>query len=488
MATTLTTGCGEEDLNEAVAPVVQAVGKPAPKAKAPAGRSAARASAGDLRPRAPLGVNTGIGLVHDMLLKQYDMNTWTTDADQDVERLSSLGARWYRAHNAAYPGFDQRTLEADTRAFAHHDHLVRSAQESGIDVLIVLGRTNGMASCGKYAEKLPSTMVPKGADEQRYTDYVTSVVERYDGDGVGDMAGLKRPVRWFQVGNEHDLHSADCERAGKSYATPEQVLELYRISHGAMKQANPDAGLVLSVAFGQKVERANNWVGRLYAADGGAILDYVDVVNLHDYGFDTGVQLERIRAMDSLANGSKPIWITETSVPGDPEVYRGWDQTRQARTAVELIMQALTQPRVERMFWHTLHDGPNMGRDPFSSNGLFQCERWTQGRGRAHECVGGWSPKPVARAFRLLSDALEGWESVSELPGRKGWRITRSDRGDAVVLLPGQGSYDASNILGAGSVKVWDLVEHPSATSYEPGSMPSRSIPLGDDPVLASAD
>jgi len=36
----------------------------------------------------------------------------------------------------------------------------------------------------------------------QYYDYVQHVVERYDGDGIDDMPGLKRPVIYFELGNE----------------------------------------------------------------------------------------------------------------------------------------------------------------------------------------------------------------------------------------------------------------------------------------------
>ncbi len=37
---------------------------------------------------------------------------------------------------------------------------------------------------------------------EQYYDYLYHVVERYDGDGINDMPGLKRPVIYFELGNE----------------------------------------------------------------------------------------------------------------------------------------------------------------------------------------------------------------------------------------------------------------------------------------------
>jgi hypothetical protein len=433
-------------------------------------------------PENPLGINTGVGLLHKKAMENFDMSQWPARAQSDMELLAGIGTRWYRAHNAAYPGFDQYTIERDTYNLAHHDLVIRMAQEAQTDVMIVLGRTRGVAECRAYKEELPATLVPTGAEKAKFEAYVKRIVERYDGDGVDDMPGLIRPVRWYQIGNEHDLHNASCEQEGVEYATPQQVLDLHRIAHAALKEADENARVVLSIAYGYEMEQATGWGKSLMTLNNREILKYLDAVDLHEYSFRFDRQKERIESMKALSGGL-PVWMTETSVPGDDSVIKGWNESRQARDGALMIMQAL-ELGVQRLFWHTLKDGPNQGKNPFSSNGMYRCDSWSRPAGPAPMECGSWSVKPVGRMYRILSQALDGYQSATPLSGEKGWRIKRVGRPDALVLRPGSGSFNAGQELGSTALYVWDLVE----TGGDDPVQSSGVVTLGEDPLLVSAD
>ena len=86
--------------------------------------------------------------------------------------------------------------------------------------------------------------------------------------------------------------------------------------------------------------------------------------------------------------------------------------------------------------------------------------------------------------YRLLSEALDGYQSTEALPGGKGWRIKRSGRSDALVLQPGSGSYNAGKTLGASTLYVWDLAEE----SGDEPTQSSGSVTLGNDPLLVTSE
>ncbi len=379
----------------------------------------------------PLGVTAGVGAVPQRMLEQMTAREWQERLAGDVADLDAVGARWYRQHSSLHPGFDQRTLEATSHTWADHDTLVQGVQGTGAELLIVIGRTNGIASCRQMPRLLPRTYLPAAGDEERaYREYVAAVVERYDGDGVDDMPGLQRPVRWFQLGNENDLHYRSCQERGRDYASPEDYLLLAGITRQAMAAASEDARLVAGMTYGHVTEPETGWTETLVGLDDGAILDHVDAVSLHDYSRDPAVQRAQIDDLASLIDHRVPIWITETSVPGDPEAAPGWDPERQARAMVELVLGALSTGDVERVFWHSLQDGPPVHDSRqwrnFGTNSLLACAAPVipvQGPPRC----GGFEPKPAARTFTALSDALEGWTAVEALPDGAGWRIERGD-------------------------------------------------------------
>jgi hypothetical protein len=437
----------------------------------------------------PMGVTTGVGMIPPRIFRTYDRSLWPAEAERDVEMLAGAHSRWYRHHTSHFPAFDQRTLERSGFDWTHRDLLVQTVQAAEIDILLMIGRTSGIASCRQFSKDLPAEYLPAAGDEEsRYREYVRRVVERYDGDGDDDMPGLVAPIRWFQLGNENDLHYEACQRSGREYASPEQYLELSRITAEAMAEASEDAHLAASMTFGHITEEKSHWTERLLTLEDGAVLEVIDAVDMHDYSTDPRMQLRRIGMLHDLTGGRVPIWITETSVPGDAAARKGWDLQRQARILPQLVCQALASGHVDRVFWHALSDGPPVHDSrqwrAFGTNSLYGCVDPVTLPGQVPECSG-FERKPVGRTFALMADALEGWTAVEPLDGVEGWRIRRAERGDALVLLAAPGTeIDAAQRLGATAVRVWNLVDEEDLGGEQPRRMEAGALSLGADPWL----
>jgi len=443
---------------------------------------------GLLNPAHPMGVTTGVGMVPPRILRTYDLAEWPAKAAADADRLEGVNSRWYRYHSSHFPAFDQRTLERSGFDWTFRDQTVAEIQAAGVDILLMIGRTNGIASCRQFAKDLPAEYLPaSGEEEAQYREYVRRVVERYDGDGVDDMPGLAAPIHWFQLGNENDLHYEACERAGREYASPEQYLQLSRITAEAMAEASEHARLAASMTFGHVTEEKSHWTERLLALEDGAVLDVIDAVDMHDYSTDPRMQLRRIGMLNELTGGRVPIWITETSVPGDAAARKGWDWQRQARILPTLVCQALSTGHVDKVFWHALTDGPPIHDSrqwrAFGTNSLWGCVDPVTLPGDVPRCTG-FELKPVGRTFQLMADALQGWTAVEPLDGVEGWRIRRDDRGDALVLLASSGSLDAAALLGVTAVDVWNLADGEAYLGVQPHRVEDGQVVLGADPLL----
>ncbi len=74
------------------------------------------------------------------------------------------------------------------------------------------------------------SFLPK--DEKSYRKYVKALVERYDGDGISDMPGLRVPIKHWQVDNEPPHGLSD-------YAA------FLKITYEAVKAADPDAKVLI---------------------------------------------------------------------------------------------------------------------------------------------------------------------------------------------------------------------------------------------------
>ncbi|MFA6000634.1 MAG: hypothetical protein WC828_00755, partial [Thermoleophilia bacterium] len=173
----------------------------------------------------------------------------------------------------------------------------------------------------------------KPVDEAKYLAFVRATIERYDGDGVNDMPGLKNPIKYWQVSNEPNNSKT------RDFAT------LQKITYTAIKDTCPDCTVLIGGATGQP----SGYIG-FFDKDYAPILKelggkYVDVFDFHWYGTATGEYrlrdteagtagaspggadtLEHIR-QTLKADGfpaDMPIWITEMgSYSGDPTETTG---------------------------------------------------------------------------------------------------------------------------------------------------------------------
>ncbi len=72
--------------------------------------------------------------------------------------------------------------------------------------------------------------------------FVRKVVERYDADGIDDAPGLKRPTRYYQVGNEW---FGEDNASGGWTGTTDELIAFFNASYDAVKEADPGAQVVL---------------------------------------------------------------------------------------------------------------------------------------------------------------------------------------------------------------------------------------------------
>jgi hypothetical protein len=149
-----------------------------------------------------------------------------------------------------------------------------------------------------------------------WQNYLTRVVERYDGDGVDDMPGLTVPIRYWQVHNE-----PEGDHCGLFRNDVAGFVDLMRVSSAAIHAACPSCQ-VLNGGAGIPLFKENNipvlggttfW--RDYAALGGA--PYIDVIAVHynqgkdaDHGKIEDFEYQ-VRRMRELVGTTKPVWVTE---------------------------------------------------------------------------------------------------------------------------------------------------------------------------------
>lgn len=129
----------------------------------------------------------------------------------------SVPVRWVNLSDLQW-----RTVEPKPPVEGRHiykwfdlDEAIRAWQRNGVHALVSLRFNSPWATVPKtdkefvYLQGIVKRLVlassdylPKPEHMQDFRDYVRSLVERYDGDGMDDMSGLLFPVLHYQVGNE----------------------------------------------------------------------------------------------------------------------------------------------------------------------------------------------------------------------------------------------------------------------------------------------
>ena len=303
---------------------------------------------------------------------------------QKVPRYVDLGSRWGRIHPASFGSFswDNVDVDKDGRGldYTNQDSHVKLAQKYNISILPSLSPESSWLQSSRY--------VP--TDIEAYRSYVKQTVERYDGDGVNDMPGLKFPLKYWQLDNEADLRH---RVRGGGFESPVDYYQVLKATYEGVKEADPAALVMVNVAgLGQGLEKSSiDYIRDLMKLGSGK---YFDVFSYHVYpeAYDTVVLQTYLSEVKALL-GSKPVWITETAISDQP------DFQAQAGWLVKNYAFHLANG-VEKIFWLDLSDGSPRTPDRLARHGGLIAFEGTK--------------KPSYYTYKKLVEILEGsdWNGI----------------------------------------------------------------------------
>jgi hypothetical protein len=209
--------------------------------------------------------------------------------------------------------------------FRRLDGFVRGFQKAGFRELVVcLGSRSSWGSRpGEPGRFRPASPTPRPEHMGAFAAWVATVVERYDGDGVRDMPGLRRPVRIYEVGAGFSSGGTD---------PPDAYLAMLERAHRAAHGASPDviiahAAFLTTGAFADAPEptaypRAFAQMSERVAIRGLAELrqvldrpDLFDAINLHALG-DPGEidgMLDWLRYETGRRGYEKPVIVSDSA-------------------------------------------------------------------------------------------------------------------------------------------------------------------------------
>ncbi|MCB0130455.1 MAG: hypothetical protein KDD78_06390 [Caldilineaceae bacterium] len=315
-------------------------------------------------------------------------------------------------------------------------------------------------------------------DISEFVEFVSAVVERYDGDGIDDMRGSP-VVEYFEFYNEPDRVVTTDERSGWG-EDPQAYARMLAAVYPAVKAANPDAKVLLGgIAYDwfttQGGHYARDFLPRVLDEGGGP---FFDIMNFHGYppfavnwlaaGQGGPALYEKILAVRELMGTyglNKPIIISEAGMhsndtSGNTNVWQNMTEELQARYVVQLFTESAAGG-VDTMIWFSLVDPPAWyayqnglitSEEPATNKLGFQAYRIMD------EMLDGVTPVAAARSGGTNGDDLQVYTFNKTAPARTlyvAWLNPVNTDQTTSLTVPG-GAASITTIYGATSTVVDD--------------------------------
>lgn len=175
----------------------------------------------------------------DPNMLRFHHTSWYAEYAEQANRLGagwvSFGASFSFNWNLA----QERKADGNLGVYRweRFDKLVRHAQAHNLNIVGYIKSAEPVRGAVGPGTK-PKNKLPK--DIPGYQEFVTAVVERYDGDGVDDMPGLQWPIRHWSIEDE-PMAPIYFEGTGGDYA------RLLAAAYPAVKKADPEALVICSM-------------------------------------------------------------------------------------------------------------------------------------------------------------------------------------------------------------------------------------------------
>ena len=233
------------------------------------------------------------------------------------EKMRGKDSQWVRPH----PGpFIWNHIEQEKGKFIWEEvdkYVVYAQEHNQIILATIWPHANWeQKSCKRKKTKSPfgkrfTKYLSKPCSMDAYKNFLVKLVDRYDGDGLNDMPGLTKPIKYWDIMNEPEF---------KMFfkGSKEDFIEIFNFSSKVIKEKQPDAVIVMAGAAGMFPESKKYWKVVLPK-----IKDNFDIANIHhisgpDGQCDKQLRVDEFADLLKSVDIDKPIWLTEAMTCGPP--------------------------------------------------------------------------------------------------------------------------------------------------------------------------
>lgn len=264
--------------------------------------------------------------------------------------FGQTGISGIKFYPATYTKWDQMQPAADQPiSFAKLDDMVQRYQSHGMTNITIGLRYDGTWSSIDGGPLIGRTNgLPKPEYMDDYDIWLTSIVERYDHDGINDMPGLSAPISLYEIGVEFSSYAPEPTTdyitfLARSYQVAHAAYPSVRIAHAAFLATNAFKDNPTSAQYPAAFANIPDQTKTL--ADMRAVLDHpeaFDVLNIHAIGDPTEIDglFTWLRYETQQRGYTKPVIVSDTSP--NPFIAFG-----QATDCAQFVKGAMIYPATE---------------------------------------------------------------------------------------------------------------------------------------------
>ena len=159
--------------------------------------------------------------------------------ERQAEALREVG---FQAAKPIAEAFDWGTMQSgpgDPIDFSKLDNYVKEFQAAGFTETVLALKSHSAWASVDHALLHTRNATPQPEYRSDYAAWVAAIVERYDADGLDDMAGLVYPIRHYEIGSEFSSYEPE---------PVDEYIEMLEIAYEAAHDAYPDV-IVSHAAF-----------------------------------------------------------------------------------------------------------------------------------------------------------------------------------------------------------------------------------------------
>ncbi|MCK4995889.1 MAG: hypothetical protein KAR55_03290 [Thermoplasmatales archaeon] len=280
------------------------------------------------------------------ILVEYDTNTLNSRFGfmhpDDFQDMTDLGVFWQRPH----PGpFIWGEIETSPGVFNWDscDEEVKNSQKYGVNIIATIWpfadwdqsscHSKISSSSGLIFDELGDYR-QKPCDMDSYQNFITSLVERYDGDGVDDMSDLVVPIKYWEVSNEPSMQE---DWLVFFIGPAEDYFDILNATYQSIKNADSDAKVVKGGMAGVIDVHTEFWE-EIFILGGDS---YFDIGNIHSINSESeGINGPEYKQFLDQQGVDKPFWITEVELGTMNQEKDGYLETDMSASLITNFVQA----------------------------------------------------------------------------------------------------------------------------------------------------